>query len=180
MPTTSIHDLVNEFVQGCAGQVRGDVRADVITRSLYSTDASNYQIEPLAVITPRDRDDVIAAMTLAARFQLPVLPRGGGSSLAGQAVGAAVVLDLSKHMRKLIVVDADARRARVQPGMSLQALNNQLAAHRLKFGPDPASAVVCTVGGLIRNNSTGSHSLLYRLAPANLHPLGVVPSPRTP
>src|SRR6476469_6571666 len=101
MQTTSIHDLVNEFVQACAGQVRGDVRADVITRALYSTDASNYQIEPLAVITPRDGDDVIAAMTLAAGFQLPILPRGGGSSLAGQADGAAVVLDFSQNRRKL-------------------------------------------------------------------------------
>ena len=111
---------MNEFVQACASQVRGEVRADIMTRALYSTDASNYQIEPLAVITPRDRDDVIAAMALAARFQLPLLPRGGGSSLAGQAVGAAVVLDLSKHMRQLIAVDVDARRARVQPGMTLQ------------------------------------------------------------
>jgi FAD/FMN-containing dehydrogenase/Fe-S oxidoreductase len=180
MQTTPPHDLVSEFVQACAGQVRGEVRADLITRALYATDASNYQIEPLAVITPRDGDDVIAAMTLAARFQLPVLPRGGGSSLAGQAVGAAVVLDLSKHMRKLIAVDADARRVRVQPGMSLQALNNQLAAHGLKFGPDPASAVVCTVGGMIGNNSTGSHSILYRMTADNLHAVDVVLSDGTP
>src|SRR3954449_7571786 len=132
MQTTPTQDLVSEFVQACAGQLRGEVRADMITRALYATDASNYQIEPLAVITPRDRDDVIAAMTLAARFQLPLLPRGGGSSLAGQAVGAAVVLDLSKYMRQLIAIDVDAKRARVQSGMSLQALNGQLAAHGLK------------------------------------------------
>jgi FAD/FMN-containing dehydrogenase/Fe-S oxidoreductase len=171
---------VSEFTQACAGQVRGEVRADMITRALYATDASNYQIEPLAVITPRDRDDVIAAMTLAARFGLPVLPRGGGSSLAGQAVGAAVVLDLSKHMRQLIAIDAEARRARVQPGMSLQALNSQLAAHGLKFGPDPASAVVCTVGGMIGNNSTGSHSILYRMTADNLQAVDVVLADGTP
>src|SRR4051812_2928194 len=140
MQTTVTHDLVNEFVHACAAQLRGEVRADGMTRALYSTDASNYQIAPLAVITPRDRDDVIAAMALAARFQLPILPRGGGSSLAGQAVGAAVVLDLSKHMRQLLAIDVEARRVRVQPGMSLQALNGQLATHGLKFGPDPASA----------------------------------------
>ncbi len=180
MQTTSTHDLVNEFVQACAAQVRGEVRADMITRALYATDASNYQIEPLAVITPRDRDDVIAAMALAARFQLPLLPRGGGSSLAGQAVGAAVVLDLSKHMRQLIAIDVDARRARVQPGMTLQALNQQLAAHGLKFGPDPASAVVCTVGGMIGNNSTGSHSILYHMTADNLHAVDVVLSDSTP
>ena len=180
MQTTPTSDLVNEFVHACVGQVRGDVRADGMTRALYSTDASNYQIEPLAVITPRDRDDVIAAMTLAARFQLPILPRGGGSSLAGQAVGAAVVLDLSKHMRQLLAVDTDARRARVQPGMTLQSLNNQLAAHGLKFGPDPASAVVCTIGGMIGNNSTGSHSILYRMTADNLHAVDVVLSDGTP
>ena len=179
MQTASIPDLVNEFVQVCKAEVRGEVRADVITRALYATDASNYQIEPLAVITPHDRDDVVAAMALAARFQLPLLPRGGGSSLAGQAVGAAVVLDLSKHMRQLIAIDVDARRARVQPGMTLQALNGRLAAHGLKFGPDPASAVVCTIGGMIGNNSTGSHSILYHMTADNLQAVDVVLSDGT-
>lgn len=180
MQTTPSRERIAEFVHACTVDVRGEVRADMMTRALYSTDASNYQIEPLAVITPRDQDDVVAAMALAARFQLPVLPRGGGSSLAGQAVGAAVVLDLSKHMRQLLAVDVEARRVRVQPGMTLQALNQRLAAHGLKFGPDPASAVVCTVGGMVGNNSTGSHSILYHMTADNLHAVDVVLSDGTP
>ena len=177
--STPSHDRIADFVQACAAEVRGDVRDDMMTRTLYATDASNYQIEPLAVITPHDQNDVVAAMALAARFQLPVLPRGGGSSLAGQAVGAAVVLDLSKHMRQLIAVDVDARRACVQPGMTLQSLNQRLTPHGLKFGPDPASAVVCTIGGMIGNNATGSHSILYHMTADNLHAVDVVLSDGT-
>lgn len=180
MQTTPSRERIAEFVHACTVDVRGEVRADMMTRALYSTDASNYQIEPLAVITPRDQDDVVAAMALAARFQLPVLPRGGGSSLAGQAVGASVVLDLSKHMRQLIAVDVEARRVRVQPGMTLQSLNQRLAPHGLKFGPDPASAVVCTIGGMVGNNSTGSHSILYHMTADNLHAVDVVLSDGTP
>lgn len=180
MQTPLSHERIAEFGQACAVDVRGEVRADKMTRALYSTDASNYQIEPLAVVTPRDQDDVVAVMALAARFQLPVLPRGGGSSLAGQAVGAAVVLDLSKHMREVIAVDVEARRVRVQPGMTLQALNQRLAPHGLKFGPDPASAVVCTIGGMVGNNSTGSHSILYHMTADNLHAVNVVLSDGTP
>src|SRR5262245_20100451 len=123
-PTTS---LVDEFVHDCQAEVRGEVRADATTRALYSTDASSYQQTPHAVVLPRDRNDVIAAMTLCARYGLPVLPRGGGSSLAGQSVGAAVVIDTTKYMHNLVAVDQEARRARVQPGMTLQALNDRLA-----------------------------------------------------
>jgi FAD/FMN-containing dehydrogenase/Fe-S oxidoreductase len=178
--TRPSHDRVTDYVQACRAELRGEARADRMTRALYATDASNYQIEPLAVVTPRDRNDVTAAMALAARFQLPVLPRGGGSSLAGQAVGAAVVLDLSKYLRTVVAVDVGARRARVQPGMTLQALNRHLAPHGLKFGPDPASSVVCTIGGMIGNNSTGSHSILYRMTADNLHAVDVVLSDGTP
>ncbi len=174
MHTLLEHDRVSEFVEICAADLRGEVRADVMTRELYATDASIYQIEPLAVVTPRDHDDVIAAMSLAARLQLPVVPRGGGSSLAGQSIGAAVVIDMSKHMRQIIGLDVEARRARVQPGITLQELNEQLAVHGVKFGPDPASAVVCTIGGMIGNNSTGSHSILYRMTADNLYAVNVV------
>jgi FAD/FMN-containing dehydrogenase/Fe-S oxidoreductase len=171
---------IESFLHACRRELRGEARADAMTRALYATDASNYQVTPLAVVTPRDRDDVIAAMSLAARYALPVLPRGGGSSLAGQAVGAAVVLDMSKYMHALVALDPAARTARVQPGMTLQALNEHLVAHGLKFGPDPASAVVCTVGGMLGNNSTGAHSILYRMTADNLHALEVVLADGTP
>jgi FAD/FMN-containing dehydrogenase/Fe-S oxidoreductase len=171
---------IDDFVHDCQAAVRGDVRADPMTRALYATDASSYQETPLAVVQPRDRDDVAAAMALCARYGLPVLPRGGGSSLAGQAVGAAVVLDMTRYMHNLLSVDPAARRARVQPGMSLQALNDHLARHGLKFGPDPASAVVCTIGGMVGNNSTGTHSILYHMTADHLQSVDVVLSDGTP
>ncbi|MEN9936552.1 MAG: hypothetical protein RLZZ387_3131 [Chloroflexota bacterium] len=173
-------DSIQEFAHASRRDLHGEVRVDRMTRALYATDASNYQIEPLAVVLPRDRDDIAAAMGHAARLGLPVLPRGGGSSLAGQAVGAAVVIDTTKHMHGLLEVDAAARRARVQPGMTLQALNDRLGRQGLKFGPDPASSVVCTVGGIVGNNSTGAHSILYRMTADNLHAVDVVLADGTP
>ncbi|MFL5807832.1 MAG: FAD-binding and (Fe-S)-binding domain-containing protein [Roseiflexaceae bacterium] len=171
---------IDEFVQACRVEIRGEVRADPITCALFATDASNYQITPLAVVAPCDRDDVAAAMALCARFELPVLPRGGGSSLAGQAVGAAVVLDMPKYMHSLMAVDTERRRARVQPGMTLQSLNDRLAAYGLKFGPDPASSVVCTVGGMVGNNSTGTHSILYHMTADQLEAVDLVLADGTP
>ncbi|NJM40637.1 MAG: FAD-dependent oxidoreductase [Anaerolineae bacterium] len=170
---------VQDFLHTLRKDLRGEAHADPITRSLYATDASNYQIDPLAVVKPKDKDDVVATVKHAAAFGLPVLPRGGGTSLAGSTVGRAVILDMSKYMRQVISVDAEAKRARVQPGVPLQVLNNQLRRARLKFGPDPASAVVCTLGGMIGNNSTGSHSILYRMTADNLHATDVVLSDGT-
>src|SRR5262245_38828408 len=119
MKMTQHSSQIDEFIHACRAEIRGEARADEITCALFSTDASSYQITPLGVVAPRDRDDVAAAMALCARFGLPVLPRGGGSSLAGQAVGAAVVLDMPKYMHSLLAVDSERRRARVQPGMTL-------------------------------------------------------------
>jgi len=139
----------------------GEVRFDQLTRLLYSTDASNYQIEPIGVVFPASVDDVIAAHMIAAEYGVPLLPRGGGSSLAGQTVGYALVLDLSHHMRRVVRVNADAQTVRVQPGMVLGQLNEQLAPLKLMVGPDPASAERATVGGCVGNNATGMHSILY-------------------
>ena len=173
-------DQVNAFVVDASKNIRGEVRVDSISRSLYSTDASNYQITPLAVTLPKDRGDVITLMTVAAQYGLPVLPRGGGSSLAGSTVGEAVIIDASKYMNGLVSLDIAQGRARVLPGTNLQWLNNQLAKHGLKFGPDPASAVVCTLGGMVGNNSTGSHSILYHMTADNLQAVDVVLSDGTP
>lgn len=141
--------------------LEGDARFDTTTRLLYSTDASNYQIEPIGVVFPRHTDDVIAAHTVAAQHSVPLLPRGAGSALAGQTVGHALVLDLSRHMRHVVSINAETRRARVQSGMVLGHLNQQLAPLGLMVGPDPASADRATVGGCLGNNATGMHSILY-------------------
>src|SRR5690606_13796492 len=142
-------------------RISGEVRFDQYSRMLYSTDASNYQIEPVGVVLPRTVDDVRATIELAAKHGVPILPRGGGSSLAGQTVGAALVVDTSKDLNQLLEVDPSARVARVQPGIVLAQLNAKLARYGLMFGPDPASSDRATIGGVVGNNASGSHSILY-------------------
>jgi len=142
-------------------QALADVRFDRLTRLLYSTDASIYQMVPFGVACPRDADEVIAAVEVCRRHRVPILPRGAGSSLAGQAVGHALVLDFSRYMDALLDLDLEARQVEVQPGMVLGHLNRRLAPHGLMYGPDPASADRATMGGVLGNNSTGAHSILY-------------------
>lgn len=141
--------------------ISGETRFDQYSRTLYSTDASNYQIQPVGVVLPRTVDDVRATIELAAKHNVPILPRGGGSSLAGQTVGHALVVDSSKYLNQILEVDTASRTARVQPGLVLQQLNAKLKRHNLMFGPDPASADRATMGGIVGNNSSGSHSILY-------------------
>ncbi len=148
--------------------------ADRMTRVLYSTDASNYQVMPLAVTFPRDADDVVAVHEIARKFGAPVLPRGGGSALAGQAIGEAVIMDFSRHMRRLRGVNAEARTVDVEPGMILGTLNAQLAGLDLMFGPDPASAERAAIGGVIGNNATGAHSIRYGMTADHVARLQVV------
>jgi FAD/FMN-containing dehydrogenase/Fe-S oxidoreductase len=137
------------------------VRFDLYTRTLYSTDASNYMIEPLGVVLPRTVDDIQAAMDIAQQFGVSVLPRGGGSSLAGQTVGESLVIDTSKYMNQMLDLDKDRKTTRVQPGMVLSTLNSKLKRHGLMFGPDPSSGDRATIGGVVGNNSAGAHSILY-------------------
>ena len=144
-----------------AARVEGEVRFDGVTRMLYSTDASLYQIQPVGVVIPKHAGDVQAALEITARRGVDVLARGGGSSLNGQAVGAALVLDCSKCMDRVLAVDAEAGRATVQPGITVAVLNRTLAPLGWMLGPDPASADRATVGGCIGNNAAGSHSILY-------------------
>ncbi len=151
------HALESEL----AWRISGETRFDQYSRMLYSTDASNYQIEPIGVVLPRTIDDVRATIELAAKHNVPILPRGGGSSLAGQTVGRALVIDTSKYLNQVLEVDTASRIARVQPGIVLQQLNAKLRRHNLMFGPDPASADRATIGGVVGNNASGSHSILY-------------------
>ncbi len=144
-----------------------EARTDPVTRTLYSTDASIYRIEPLGVAFPRDEDQLSAAVELAARYGVPLLPRGAGSSLAGQAVGKALILDLSRHLRDF-TLDPESRTAEAQPGVVLGALNRAAARHGLQFGPDPASADRATIGGVLGANATGAHSIRYGMAADHL------------
>ena len=112
-------DPLADFANALSRRIVGDVRTDPMSLLLYSTDASNYQFMPLAVVVPHDTGDIIAAMEEAARFKLPVLPRGSGTSLAGQAVNACVVIDTSKHVDSVLKVNAEERWARIEPGMSM-------------------------------------------------------------
>lgn len=140
--------------------VRGEVRFDDGTRALYATDASNYRQVPIGLVLPRDAEDVVAAVAACREFGAPVLSRGSGTSLAGQCCNVAVVLDFSRHMRSIVEVDANGRRARVEPGVVLDALRNEAERHELTFAPDPATHSRCTLGGMIGNNSCGVHALM--------------------
>ena len=140
-----------EFMAVCRARVAGELRDDRYSRMFYSTDAGLYQIFPHAVLIPRAAEDVIAAMTTAAEFGVPVLARGAGTSLAGQAVNEALVIDFSRHLDQLVAVNAEERWARVQPGVVVDDLNAALRPHGLQFGPDPASADRSTIGGAVAN-----------------------------
>ena len=141
--------------------VDGDVRFDTYTRQLYATDASAYERTPIGVVMPKHTDDVAAVMEYCADEGIPVLPRGGGTSLAGQTVNEAVVLDLAAEMTEVVAVDVDAETARAQAGVRLGDLNAELEPDGLKFAPDPAWGDKSVLGGAIGNNSTGAHSLQY-------------------
>ncbi|NJN44458.1 MAG: FAD-binding oxidoreductase, partial [Anaerolineae bacterium] len=150
-----------DYFNALGKRITGDVRTDSYSRMLYSTDASSYQVMPLGVVLPRNAEEVHAAVELASKFQVPILARGAGSSLAGQTVNEAVILDLSKHMDQILEVNPEERWVRLQPGVVLDGLNANLTPHGLQFGPDPASSNRATLGGITSNNSTGAHSILY-------------------
>ncbi len=142
--------------------ILGDVRFDSFSKTLYSTDASIYQMEPIGIVLPRDTDDVLASMEIAKTADIPIMPRGGGTSLAGQTVNHALVLDFSKYMNQVLEINYEERWARVQPGIVLDDLNrNFLAEQRVRYGPDPSTSNRACIGGGIGNNSCGSHSLIY-------------------
>ncbi|WP_284013845.1 FAD-binding and (Fe-S)-binding domain-containing protein [Halobaculum litoreum] len=154
--------------------VDGDVRFDTYSKQLYATDASAYRRTPIGVVLPRHTDDVAAVMSYCAAEGIPVLPRGGGTSLAGQTVNEAVVLDFTRYMDGIHEVDPDAREATVDAGAVVEAVNEAAAPHGLKFGPDPAWRDKSAVGGAIGNNSTGSHSLKYGKTDAYVEEVEVV------
>lgn len=155
-------------------KIQGEVRFDAKSRLLYSTDASLYQILPVGVVVPKDAEDVANATRLAAEHGVPVLPRGGGTALAGQTVGPALVLDFGKYMNRVLEIDPEKRIARVQPGLRLDRLNRAAGAHGLHFGPDPATIRQCCLGGMIGNNSCGARSLVYGKTGDHVHTLDCI------
>jgi FAD/FMN-containing dehydrogenase/Fe-S oxidoreductase len=163
-------DLATELRAAMAG----DVRTDAYTLHLFSRDASMYSIEPLAVVFPRDAADVAAAVAVCAHRRVPMLPRGAGTSLAGQTVGRAVIIDTSRHMDGILELDVDARTARVQPGVVQDDLNRAARTHGLLFGPDTSTSNRATIGGMIGNNSAGSGSVVYGMTIDHIEALQVV------
>ncbi len=164
----------SNFIQELKRTTLGDVRTDEMSLSLYSTDASLYQVMPLAVFIPTSTQDVQNGVKAAAKYHVPVLPRAAGSSLAGQAVNKALVIDFTKHLNQIVDLDVAAKTVQVQAGMVLDHLNNALRPHQLQFGPDPASSNRAGMGGIVGNNSTGSHSILYGMTADHVISMNVV------
>src|SRR6476646_1845124 len=151
----------DDLYQALKTRVQGEVRFDRASRLMYSTYASMYEIEPIGVVIPRTHEDVFATMEIARDFKVPVLPRGAGTSLAGQTVGDAVVMDMSKHLNRVLEVNTEERWAIVEPGVVQEQLNLHVRPMGFLFGPDTATANRATIGGMMGNNSAGSHSIVY-------------------
>ncbi len=154
---------MNDLEHELRRDVEGDVRFDTYSRLLYSTDASMYQVEPIGVVIPRHAGDVQAVIEIANRQNVPLLPRGGGTSLTGQTVNRAVVLDFSRYMARVLEVNEAELWARVQPGVVQDELNHHVRPMGLLFGPDTSTSNRATLGGMIGNNSGGAHSIAYGL-----------------
>ena len=154
-------NALRNFASALQPQIKGELLFDKVSRGLYATDASIYQIEPVAVVLPRDEADVRAAVRAAADYKIPILPRGSGTSLNGQACGACLIIDFTKYMNKILELNVEQRWVRVQPGIVLDELNAVLAKDGLLFAPDPATGNRATIGGMMGNNSSGTHSIIY-------------------
>ncbi len=150
-------DLAEQFRR----EIEGEVRFDTYSKVLYSTDASVWQIEPIGVVIPKHADDVAAIGRVAARNKVPILPRGGATSLSGQTVGHAVHIDFAKYMHQVLEFNAEEQWVRVQPGVVQDQLNNCLRPKGFQLGPDTSSSSRATLGGMTGNNSAGSHSIVY-------------------
>ena len=153
------------------GIVRGEVLCDDISRTLYSTDASIFEVRPLGVVLPRDEDDVRALVRYAAEHEVPLIPRGAGTGLAGESLGSGLVVDLSRHLRDILEVGADT--VRVQPGVVLRDLSATLAAAGRRFAPDPANPE-CTLGGMLATNASGPRALRFGYTRDHVESLRVV------
>lgn len=171
-------EVSQEQISSCMAALQariGDsVRTDMYQRMLYATDASIYHVEPAAVVIPKHRDEMQAVMEEAARFGIPVTARAAGSSLAGQAVGRGIIVDVTRHLDRILDLDRENRRVTVEPGVVLDHLNGFLREEGLLFGPDPASSNRAAMGGIVSNNSTGSHSICYGMTADHVNAMDVI------
>src|SRR3954451_1476405 len=144
-----------------ASHIEGEVRFDALSRALYATDASVYQIFPVGVVVPKSRADILYALSTCRRYGCSITMRGGGTSQAGQSIGSGLQIDTSKYCNRILEVNAEERWASVEPGVVLDELNVHLQPLALRFAPDISTASRATVGGMVANNSSGARSLLY-------------------
>jgi FAD/FMN-containing dehydrogenase/Fe-S oxidoreductase len=170
LPTADTQALAHDL----RASISGEVRFDKGSRALYATDGSNYRQVPIGVVLPRSIEDVIQTVKLCKRHAVPLLPRGGGTGLAGQTCNTAVIIDMSRHMRAILQLDAGQKRARVQPGVVLDVLRNAAEKEHLTFGPDPSTHAQCTLGGMIGNNSCGTHSVTAGKTSENVESLDIL------
>ena len=147
------------FIEELKKDIEGDVYDDPVVLGMYSTDASVYQIMPVAVVCPKHEQDVVNTLRISRSYKIPILARGGGTSLAGQAVAEAIVLDFSKYMNSILLLQD--KTIIVQPGVIRHQLNHFLKPKGLEFAPDPATSSRATIGGMIANNSSGTKSIIY-------------------
>jgi len=155
-------------------ELEGDLHLDAYTRGRYATDASIYQIDPLAVIVPRSEADLVRTVQIAAEHELPLIPRGGGTSQGGQAIGRGLVVDTTPHLREAVEIDVEGGTAVVQPGLVLDTLNRRLRPHALHFPVDPSTSSRATLGGMAGNNSAGSRSVRYGMMVDNVRAIEAV------
>jgi FAD/FMN-containing dehydrogenase len=161
-----------ELADALRRQVRGEVRFDAGARALYATDLSIYRQPPIGVVIPRTIEDVVVTVAECRARGVPILGRGCGTSLAGQACNTAVIIDFSKFLNRLVWLDPERRLAGVLPGLIYDDLKNAAEKHHLTFAPDPATHQYCTLGGMIGNNSCGVHSVMGGRTVDNVEELG--------
>jgi FAD/FMN-containing dehydrogenase/Fe-S oxidoreductase len=158
---SAVDDLIPEVAIELKRAITGEVKIDPVTRVLYSTDASIHKLKPLGVVFPNSIEELIPIVNICSRYNISIIARGSGSSLAGQAIGEGLIIDCSRYLKKLIQINPEEQTAIVEPGLILDDLNLAARKYNLRFGPDPASSERATLGGCIGNNATGARSILY-------------------
>ena len=167
-------DAIRDAIEMMRAGIKGEVRSDDVSRALYATDASLYEVTPLAVVFPRSSDDIRHVVGVAGMFGVAVTPRGAGTSLAGQAVGPGIIVDVGRYMTEILEVDAAARTVRVQPGVIRDDLNRALKPHGLFFAPETSTSNRAMIGGMVGNNSCGANSIRYGTTRDHVRSLRVV------
>jgi FAD/FMN-containing dehydrogenase/Fe-S oxidoreductase len=173
-PSTALLAGRDSLAADLRAHIRGEVQFGAGDRALYSTDSSNYRQLPIGVVRPLDTEDLVEIIRVCRDHQAPVTLRGGGTSLAGQTTNRAVVVDVSRHLNRIVELDPERRIARVQPGVILDDLRTAAERHHLTFGPDPATHDRCTLGGMLGNDSCGAHSIMAGRTSDNVESLDVL------